>query len=142
MLELHWTKWDLSSSVAMGYFAAWGGQGLPVTQLRPEDRFTRTNPVLIQQPALPEGHTASLGLLGAGAVISAAAEALPDMPDIANRAGKSSHGAELTKCAQKVESFPSKPPKDAIAASSQQPQGSSLCSGLHSHNKNFSVKIW
>lgn len=76
-------------------------------------------------------------------MISAAAEALPDVPDISSRTGRSSRGAELRKYAQKVESFPSEPPKVLadIAASLQQPQGSSLCSGLHSCNGNTSVKI-
>lgn len=76
-------------------------------------------------------------------MISAAAEALPDMPDISSRTGRSSHGAELTKYAQKVESFPSEPLKVPVdsAASSQQLQGSSLCSGLRSGNGNISVTI-
>lgn len=52
-----------------------------------------------------------MGLLRASTVISAAAEALPDVPDISSRTGRSSRGAELRKYAQKVESFPSEPPK-------------------------------
>lgn len=96
-------------------------------------------PVLIRQPALRGGLTASLGLLGAGTMISAAAETPPDMPDIAGRTGRSSHEAELTKYAQKMEFFPSKPLKAPVdvAASSQHPQGSSLCSGLQSEREHF-----
>lgn len=85
----------------------------------------------------PEG-LSNLGLLRAGATIPAAAEAHP-VPDISRRTGRNSHGAELMKYAQKVESFPSETPTVLvdIAASSRLPQGSSL----DSHNGNVSVKI-
>lgn len=52
--------------------------------------------------------------------------------DISRRTGRNSHGAELMKYAQKVESFPSETPTVLvdIAASSRQPQGSSFQSAL------------
>lgn len=92
------------------------------SQLQTKFRLTQ------QQPAGPEGLS---NQTQSRTAIPAAAEAHP-VPDISRRTGRNSHGAKLMKYAQKVESFPSETPTVLvdIAASSQQPQGSSLQSAL------------